>query len=71
MLHNIAPWGLSLLTGAVIAVQDIPGAEITDRVGIAAIAVTLVGWMLTSFSKRLDRLTDSIDRLSGHAKEKE
>ena len=70
MLHNIAPWGLSLLTGAVLAVQDIPGADIADRVGIGAIAVMVIGWMLTSFSKRLDKLTDSIDRLSGHAQEK-
>jgi len=68
MTNHIAIATISLSSGAVIAAQDIPGAEIADRVGVAAIAVMVVWWMLGSFSKRLDRLTDAIASLTEHVK---
>jgi hypothetical protein len=55
---------ISVASGALIAAQEIPGTEIADRVGVAAIAVMVVWWMLGSFSKRLDRLTDAITSLT-------
>jgi hypothetical protein len=45
-------------------VQDLPTTEIADRIGVAAIAVMVVWWMLGSFSKRLDRLTEAIATLT-------
>ena len=64
MTHNIDIGILSLATGAVVAVQDVPGIEIADRVGVAGIAVMVVWWMLTGFSKRLDSLTAAIEHLT-------
>lgn len=61
---------LSLGSGAVLAAQEIPGLEMADRAGMAGLAAVLVWWMLTGFNKRLDKLTDAIDRLSGHEKKK-
>lgn len=56
--------------GAIVAAQDIPGIDtLIDKAGLGAIAVVLLWWMLTSFSKRLDRLTDSIDKLAEKEKE--
>ncbi len=61
---------IALSAGGVAAMQEIPisGVEVFDRIGIAGIAVWLIYWMLNSFSKRLDRLTDSIDKLSEHVR---
>jgi hypothetical protein len=59
---------ISLSSGALLAAQEIPGTQIADRVGVAAIAVMVVWWMLGSFSKRLDRLTDAIATLTEHVK---
>jgi hypothetical protein len=55
---------ISLSSGALIAAQDLPTTEIADRIGVAAIAVMVVWWMLGSFSKRLDKLTDAITLLT-------
>jgi hypothetical protein len=59
---------ISLSSGALLAAQEIPGTQIADGVGVAAIAVMVVWWMLGSFSKRLDRLTDAIATLTEHVK---
>ncbi len=55
---------ISVASGALIAAQDLPGTELADRIGVAAIAVMVVWWMLGSFSKRLDRLTEAIATLT-------
>ncbi len=55
---------ISVASGALIAVQDLPGTELADRIGVAAIAVMVVWWMLGSFSKRLDKLTEAIATLT-------
>ena len=49
-----------------MAAQDIPvsGLEIVDRIGVAGIAIWLIWWMLNSFSKRLDKLTEAIEKLA-------
>lgn len=66
MTDTITIAGLSLAAGAVLAAQDIPvsGIEVLDRAGLAGIAVALVWWMMTSFSKRLDKLTAAVERLA-------
>jgi cytochrome b len=68
MTDNLAIPAISVASGALIAAQDLPGAEIADRVGVAAIAVMVVWWMLGSFSKRLDKLTEAIATLTEHVK---
>ena len=56
---------ISLSSGIVIAQQDFPGVDaVLDKAGVAGIAIAVVWWMLTSFSKRLDKLTDAIERLT-------
>lgn len=59
---------ISLSSGALIAAQDLPTTDLADRVGTAAIAVMVVWWMLGSFSKRLDKLTDAIASLTEHVR---
>lgn len=71
MPHHASTALISLVSGTVISFSsEIPvsGFEAADRIGIAGIAVWLIYWMLNSFSKRLDRLTASIDKLSEHVK---
>ena len=71
MPHHLSTIAISLVSGTVISLtSEIPvsGIEIADRIGIAGIAVWLIWWMLNNFSKRLDRLTDSIDKLSEHVR---
>lgn len=68
MTDHLTIPAISVASGALIAVQEIPGTEIADRVGVAAIAVMVVWWMLGSFSKRLDKLTDAIATLTEHVK---
>lgn len=71
MPHLVSIAAVSIASGAVISLfAEIPvsGFEVADRVGIAGIAVWLIWWMLNSFSKRLDRLTDAIEKLSEHVK---
>ena len=71
MPHHFSTIAISLVSGTVIGLaSEIPvsGIEIADRIGIAGIAVWLIWWMLNNFSKRLDRLTDSIDKLSEHVR---
>ncbi len=57
---------LTVASGAVAFAQDVPvsGVELLDRAGMAGIAVALVWWLMTSVSKRLDRLTEAIDKLA-------
>ena len=59
---------ISIASGALVAAQDIPNIEIADRIGVAGIAVMVVWWMLGSFSKRLDKLTEAIATLTEHVK---
>ena len=62
---------ISLASGAVLAQQDVPGIEsLLDKAGVAGIAIAVVWWMLTSFSKRLDKLTEAIGALTEIHKEK-
>ena len=63
MTDNIGVYGISIISGAVLAVQDLPGGEVADKIGMAGIAVMVIWWMLNSFSKRLDALTAAIERL--------
>ena len=64
MIEQLTVGGIALASGAVLAQEVAPGAEILDKVGVAGIAVMVVYWMLTTFSRRLDKLTESIDRLA-------
>jgi hypothetical protein len=68
MQDQLSITAISVASGALIAVQDLPGTELADRIGVAAIAVMVVWWMLGSFSKRLDRLTDAITTLTENVK---
>ena len=68
MTNQLSILFISLFSGAVLAAQDIPGAEVADRAGVAAIAVMVVWWMLGNFSKRLDKLTEAITTLTEHVK---
>ena len=68
MTNQLSILFISLFSGAVLAAQDIPGAEVADRAGVAAIAVMVVWWMLGNFSKRLDKLTEAITTLTDHVK---
>jgi hypothetical protein len=61
---------ISALSGVLVAFQEIPGLEVADRVGMAGTAIMIVYWMLTNFSKRLDKLTEAIDRLSQRSNDK-
>ena len=66
MPHQLSTAAASIVCGTVISFStDVPvsGIEVADRVGIAGIAVWLIWWMLNNFSKRLDRLTEAIERL--------
>jgi hypothetical protein len=68
MPNNLAIPFISLSSGALIAAQDLPATDLADRIGTAAIAVMVVWWMLGSFSKRLDKLTDAIATLTEQVK---
>ena len=71
MPHQLSTAAVSIVCGTVISfASEIPvsGFEVADRIGIAGIAVWLIWWMLNSFSKRLDRLTGAIDKLSEHVR---
>ena len=71
MPQNFYTVVVSVLSGAVISfASEIPvsGFEVADRIGIAGIAVWLIWWMLNNFSKRLDRLTEAIERLGERVK---
>ncbi len=61
---------VSVVSGTLMAVQDIPGLAVADRIGIGGIAVMVVWWMLSSFSKRLDKLTEAITLLNDVAAKK-
>ena len=68
---DLTAGAISLASGTIISASSqipISGIEVADRVGIAGIAVWLIWWMLNNFSKRMDRLADSIDKLSEHVK---
>ncbi len=58
---------VSVVSGTLMAAQDIPGLAVADRIGIGAIAVMVVWWMLSSFSRRLDKLTEAIALLTDAA----
>lgn len=67
---NLGTATISVIAGAAFVVQDIPGLEIADRIGMAGTAVMVVWWMLSNFSKRLDKLTEAIERLSERSRDK-
>ena len=62
---------ISVASGALIAAQDLPSIDIADRIGVAGIAVMVVWWMLGSFSKRLDKLTEAIATLTDQVKSRD
>lgn len=63
MTDQIQMIAISTLGGVVLALQEAPSTEMVDKIGMASIAVALIYWMLNGFNKRLDKLTEAIDKL--------
>ena len=64
VIDQLAVPGLSIMGGAIVAAQDVPGIDaLAEKAGLGAIAVILLWWMLGRFSKQLDKLTVAIERL--------
>ena len=55
--------GIALASGAVVFAQEVPAMDLIEKGGLAGIAVILVWWMLFSFSKRLDAMTEVLTLL--------
>lgn len=67
MTEHIVSGSISLVGGWLVA-QAVPVAENTaaiEKIGLAGILAMVIYWMLFNFSKRLDKLTDAIERLAG------
>ena len=63
MTINLGAAGLSLASGALLA-QEIQVEPLVEKIGPFALTVMVIYWLLNSFSKRLDRLTAAIDKLT-------
>ena len=66
MNGNLAPMLFASAAGGMAFMQEAPigVSEIFEKGGMAGIAFALVFWMMTSFNKKIDRLTAAVEKLA-------